>query len=494
MEMNMEYDIYHDISMRTAGEIYIGVVGPVRTGKSSFIKRFMDLMVLPNVEDRNLRERMRDELPQSAAGRTIMTTEPKFIPKDAVSVSFHENAEAKVRLIDCVGYIIDGVSGHLEDGSERMVKTPWFPYEIPFTEAAETGTRKVIADHSTIGIVMTTDGSFGELPRSAFVPAEEQTISELKELGKPYIILLNVQKPYSADAISLAEELQNKYNAAVLPVNCEQLKKEDIHMILQSVLNEFPVSTISFQVPKWLELLPLSHPVKQEVIKNCRELFQKFNHMRDLISVYTGFHSNYIRDVRLQSRNLSDGTVTYGISMQPSLYYEILSEYAGISIVNERQLMQTIREFALLRNEYKKVSSAVESAGSRGYGVVMPEREQIHLNEPELMKHGNRFGVRMKAEASSIHMIRSMIETEIAPIVGSESQAKDLIDYIKENSRHGQDGVWDTNIFGKSIEQIVMDGIQMKISQMTEDCQSKLQDALQKIINDSNGGMICIII
>ena len=233
MEMNMEYDIYHDISMRTAGEIYFGVVGPVRTGKSSFIKRFMDLMVLPNVEDRNLRERMRDELPQSAAGRTIMTTEPKFIPKDAVSVSFHENAEAKVRLIDCVGYIIDGVSGHLEDGSERMVKTPWFPYEIPFTEAAETGTRKVIADHSTIGIVMTTDGSFGELPRSAFVPAEEQTISELKELGKPYIILLNVQKPYSADAISLAEELQNKYNAAVLPVNCEQLKKEDIHMILQ---------------------------------------------------------------------------------------------------------------------------------------------------------------------------------------------------------------------------------------------------------------------
>lgn len=494
MEQLTEYDIYQDISARTGGEIYIGVVGPVRTGKSTFIKRFMDLMVLPQIEDSHVRERTRDELPQSAAGKTIMTTEPKFVPKDAVPVTFGENSQVLVRLIDCVGYMVDGAAGHIEGDSERMVKTPWFSYEIPFTEAAGIGTRKVITDHSTIGIVLTTDGSFGELPREAFIPAEEQTVQELKELGKPFVILLNVQKPYTQEAVGLAEKLQKKYDTAVLPVNCEQLKKEDIGMILQSILNEFPVSSIAFDVPHWLELLSMSHPVKQELIRICSRIFGQVTHMRDITPSLTRIQSDQVREMRIYNKNLSDGTVQFSVTMRPGLYYEIISEYSGIQISGERQLMQTIRDFAGMRAEYQKVAAAVASAGARGYGVVTPVRENIHLDEPKLMKHGNKFGVRMRAEASSIHMIRAMIETEIAPIVGSESQANDLINYINQNSKDSSDGVWDTNIFGKSIEQIVEDGIQVKISQMTDECQQKLQEALQKIINDSNGGMICIII
>lgn len=494
MEQLTNYNIYQDISARTGGEIYIGVVGPVRTGKSTFIKRFMDLMVLPQIEDTHVRERTRDELPQSAAGKTIMTTEPKFVPKDAVPVTFGESSQVLVRLIDCVGYMVDGAAGHIEGDSERMVKTPWFSYEIPFTEAAGIGTRKVIADHSTIGIVLTTDGSFGELPREAFIPAEEQTIHELKDLGKPFVILLNVQKPYTREAAALAEQLQARYDTAVLPVNCEQLKKEDIDLILQSVLNEFPVSSVTFDVPRWFELLNLSHPVKQELIRICSGIFSRITHMRDITPSLTQIQSDQIREMRIYSKNLSDGTVHFSVSMRPGLYYEIISEYSGIRISGERQLMQTIRDFASMRTEYQKVAAAVASAGTRGYGVVTPERANICLDEPKLMKHGSKFGVRMRAEASSIHMIRAMIETEIAPIVGSESQANDLIAYIKQNSEGSSDGVWDTNIFGKSIEQIVEDGIQLKISQMTEECQQKLQEALQKIINDSNGGMICIII
>ena len=494
MEQLTDYNIYQDISARTGGEIYIGVVGPVRTGKSTFIKRFMDLMVIPQIEDTHVRERTRDELPQSAAGKTIMTTEPKFVPKDAVPVTLGENSQVLIRLIDCVGYMVEGAAGHIEGETERMVKTPWFPYEIPFTEAASIGTRKVITDHSTIGIVLTTDGSFGELPREAFIPAEEQTIQELKELGKPFVILLNVQKPYTQEAAALAESLQGKYDTAVIPVNCEQLKKEDIGNILQSVLNEFPVSSISFDVPRWLELLALSHPVKQEMIQICSGIFKQVTHMRDVVSSLVQVQSDQVREMRIYNKNLSDGTVQFSVTMRPGLYYEIISEYAGMNIANERQLMQTIRDFANMRSEYQKVSSAVASAGARGYGVVTPVRENIRLDEPKLMKHGNKFGVRMRAEASSIHMIRAMIETEIAPIVGSESQANDLISYIKQNSENSSEGVWETNIFGKSIEQIVEDGIQLKISQMTDECQQKLQEALQKIINDSNGGMICIII
>lgn len=494
MERFAAYDIYQDISARTGGEIYLGVVGPVRTGKSTFIKRFMDLMVLPQIEDTHVRERTRDELPQSAAGKTIMTTEPKFVPKDAVPVSFGENSQAQIRLIDCVGYMVDGAAGHAEGDRERMVKTPWFSYEIPFTEAASIGTKKVITDHSTIGIVLTTDGSFGELERDAFLAAEEQTVQELKSLGKPFVMLLNVQKPYTKETAALAERLQEKYNTAVLPVNCEQLKKEDIENILRSVLDEFPIAAISFHVPRWLELLALSHPIKQEVIKICSKLFKDVTHMRDIGTAPVALHSSQVKEMRIYEKNLSNGTVQVSITMRSGLYYEMISEYAGLPIANERQLIQTIRDFAQMKAEYQKVADAVASAGGCGYGVVSPIRENIHLDEPKLMKHGNKFGVRMRAEASSIHMIRAMIETEIAPIVGSESQANDLIAYIKENSETSKEGIWETNIFGKSIEQIVNDGIQLKISQMTEECQQKLQEALQKIINDSNGGMICIII
>ena len=488
------FNVYKDIQARTGGEIYIGVVGPVRTGKSTFIKRFMELLVLPAMEDEHMRSLSRDELPQSAAGKTIMTTEPKFIPKEAARITLTDGIEAKVRLIDCVGFMAEGAAGHIENGEERLVKTPWFDQEIPFTQAAEIGTRKVIGVHSTIGIVVTADGSFGEIKRQGYIGAENRTIEELKNLGKPFVVLLNSARPYSDETARLAKEMSSNYGVSVLPVNCEQLKKDDIYHILEKVLKEFPVTQLDFHIPKWLEILPATHWLKAQVIQGAKNLLKEGNHMKDVAAKLEEQKADGIRSMNIRQMRMSDGRVSIQVEMDDGYYYQILSDLTGIPIEGEYQLLRTLGTLAAMQKEYEQVKNALSQVRMKGYGVVMPERSEIVLDEPQVIKHGNKYGVKMKAEAPSINMIKAHIETEIAPIVGSEQQAMDLIAYIKENARDNEDGVWNTNIFGKSIEQIVEDGIQAKISQMTEDCQMKLQDTLQKIINDSNGGMICIII
>lgn len=487
------FHVYRDIEARTGGEIYIGVVGPVRTGKSTFIKRFMELLVMPQILDEHQKAQTRDELPQSAAGKTIMTTEPKFIPKEAAAVSLEDGIEARIRLIDCVGFMVNGAAGHEENGAERLVKTPWYDHEIPFTQAAEVGTRKVIRDHSTIGIAVTTDASFGELSRNDYLEAEERTISELKEIGKPFLVLLNSQKPFSEETKELAEKMGKTYGAAVLPVNCEQLKKEDIEMILGQVLKEFPVTEIDFRIPRWMEILPDSHPLKAEAIRAAREVLAGVEQMKDVSGDVQPRSEGQIEAIRLRKMEMADGSADMEICMKDGCYYQVISEFAGIPVEDDYGLIHTLSRLSGMQTEYEKVKNALSQVRAKGYGIVMPDKTEIVLDEPQLIRHGNKYGVKIHAQAPSINLIKAHIETEIAPIVGNEQQARDLIAYIKENAET-EEGVWDTNIFGKSVEQIVEDGMQAKISQMTEDCQSKLQDTLQKIINDSNGGMICIII
>lgn len=488
------FHVYKDMEARTRGEIYIGVVGPVRTGKSTFIKRFMELLVLPSMEDENIRNLSRDELPQSAAGKTVMTTEPKFIPKEAAQIQVGDGITVKIRLIDCVGFMVEGAAGHIENDAERMVKTPWFDTEIPFTRAAEIGTRKVITDHSTIGVVVTCDGSFGDLKRASYIDAEKTAIDELKALHKPFIVLLNSVRPFSDETVSLARSMEEEYGVSVMPVNCEQLKKEDIYHILEKVLKEFPVVRLDFSIPKWLEILPGSHPVKAQVIEAARQVLDRVTQMKDAAAGTDGIRTDSMEEIRVEQLNMADGCVSMRVVMADDCYYKILSDVTGLPIEGEYQLMQTLARLAKLQKEYQKVQDAVSQVRLKGYGAVTPERSEILLDEPQVIRHGNKYGVKIKAEAPSIHMIKAQIQTEIAPIVGSEQQAQDLIAYIKENARENPEGIWDANIFGKSIEQIVEDGIDSKISQLTDESQQKLQDTMQKIINDSNGGMICIII
>lgn len=488
-----EFDLYKDIKQRCGGEIYIGVVGPVRTGKSTFIKRFMDLMVLPNMEDSYEKERIVDELPQSAKGKTITTTEPKFIPKEAASITLGEGIETKVRLIDCVGYMVDGAGGHMENDMERMVKTPWSSEEIPFTMAAEMGTRKVITDHSTIGIVVTCDGSFGDIPRENYLPVEEKTIKELKKLKKPFVVLLNSAKPYGDDAERIAREISEKYDVKTIPVNCEQLKKEDINQILQSILYEFPLTMIEFYMPKWVEMLPANHKVKADMVTKVKDIMNGYSCIRDVDTRPIQMESEYIKKCKMDSISLSDGCIKVWLEVDDAYYYEMLSELVGENITSEYHLLSVLKEMARMKKEYVRVLHAVDSVRLKGYGVVTPDRDEISLERPELIKHGNKFGVKIKAESPSIHMIRANIETEISPIVGSEEQAQDLIRYISDSGA-SEEGIWETNIFGKTVEQLVNDGITSKITMIGEESQLKLQETMQKIVNDSNGGMVCIII
>lgn len=487
------FDIYKDISVRTNGDIYIGIVGPVRTGKSTFIKRFMDLMVLPNMEDVHSKQRAVDEMPQSAQGKTIMTTEPKFVPKEAATIKLEDDSEVKIRLIDCVGFMVEGASGHMEEGSERMVKTPWFDYEIPFTQAAEIGTQKVIQEHSTIGIVITTEGTFTELPREGYVQAEEKTIQELKRIGKPFIVLLNTPKPYSEDTIRLSEELADKYQVTVLPVNCEQLRRDDINRILESILYEFPIARVDFFVPKWAEMLDNSHRIKESMIENAKSVLKEFSYARDAMKANLLPEGEFIKRMKLERVDLAKGRVQIIMDIDDKYYYDNMSELTGVPIQGEYQLISMIRELSQMKQEYSKVSGAMDAVRHKGYGVVTPQLDDIEIDEPILIKHGNKFGVKIKAQSPSIHMIKANIETEIAPIIGSEEQANDLITYIKE-SRDKEDGIWQTNIFGKSVGELVEDGIRNKITMMDDESQVKLQETMQKIVNDSNGGLVCIII
>ncbi len=487
------HNLYKDIQSRTGGEIYIGVVGPVRTGKSTFIKRFMDIMVLPNMQEEHERMRARDELPQSSGGKTITTTEPKFIPKEAAGISIGDDIDVRVRLIDCVGYMVDGASGHMEDDVERLVKTPWSAEEIPFTQAAEIGTRKVIADHSTIGIVITCDGSFGEIPRENYVSAEERTIQELKKLQKPFLVLLNTAKPYSEEALRTAEEISRKHQVSAIPVNCEQLKKEDIHMIIEKVLYEFPLTMIEFYMPKWVEMLPGTHRMKADIISRIRDLMGQLGQVKDVAGGGIHLESEYIRKCKIDSVDMATGCVAVSLDVDDAYYFEMLSDLIGETITSEYQLLSVLREMARMKQEYVKVRHAVEAVRMKGYGVVTPDRNEIILDRPEVIRHGNKFGVKIKAESPSIHMIRANIETEISPIVGTQEQAEDLIRYIADAGT-SEEGIWETNIFGKTVEQLVNDGINGKIAMIGEESQVKLQETMQKIVNDSNGGMVCIII
>ena len=486
------YDLYRDIQKRTGGEIYIGVLGPVRTGKSTFIKRFMEELVLPVMEDEHAKARAQDELPQSAGGKTITTTEPKFIPNEAAKVVLSGDIPVSVRLIDCVGYMVDGAAGHMEEDVERMVKTPWFDYEIPFTQAAEIGTDKVMNDHSTIGLVITTDGSFGELPRSNYLEAEEKTILALKKTRKPFLVMVNSQRPYSEETKRIVAEINEKYDVSTVAVNCEQLKKDDINMLLEKVLYEFPISSLEFYMPKWVELLPNDNRMKQDIIENVKLLMKDYNTIRNVLDNPVSMDSEYIKRCKTDAVRLSDGVIRVQLDVEEAYYFEMLTEMVGEPIADEYQLISKLKSFAAMKHEYAKVLDAVNMVRMKGYGVVTPDRDEIVLEKPELIKHGNKFGVKIKASSPSIHMIRANIETEIAPIVGTQEQADDLIGYINQTDK--ENGIWDTNIFGKTIEQLVNDGITAKVAVIGEESQIKLQDTMQKIVNDSNGGMVCIII
>ena len=462
MEKN---NIYQDISARTGGEIYLGVVGPVRSGKSTFIKRFMELMVLPEIADEHERQRTMDEMPQSGTGKTIMTTEPKFIPKEAVELPM-EDMKVKVRLIDCVGFMVMGAGGHLENGQERLVKTPWFDYEVPFTKAAEYGTRKVIRDHSTIGILVTTDGSFGEIPRDSYVEAEKRTVEELQAIGKPFLVLLNSDRPYSKATQNLAENLTKEYRTTVMPVNCDQLRQETLRD---------------------------DHWMKKSILDLMKEYLADKEKMKDIYQKSIP-QNEYMESGKVEKIHMDTGEVEVRIQIRDSYYYEILSDLTGISIKNEYHLIRLMKELAGKKKEFEEVSQALTDARERGYGVMKPVLSEITLSEPEVVKHGSKFGVKIRAEAPSIHLIRANLTTEIAPIVGTQLQAEDLITYIREQAGEDPKEIWNVNIFGKTLEQLVDDGISGKVTKINEDSQEKLQGAMEKIVNESSGGLICIII
>ena len=490
---NKEFDLYKDIQMRTGGEFYIGVIGPVRTGKSTLIKRIMDILVFPNLPDNPEKQRLLDEMPQSGTGRTITTTEPKFLPKEAFELNLSEDVRLKMRLIDCVGYMVNGAAGHMEDDQPRLVKTPWSEEKIPFVKAAEIGTRKVMQDHSTIGIVVTCDGSFSDLPRENYMEAEKRTIEEMKKLGKPFVVILNSSRPYGEYAGNLAKELESTYQVPVLSLNCEQLRKEDVEKIFENILKEFPITDVEFYIPKWAEMLSDDSELKINMLEQAKKIMNRIGRVQDIVPENFQMESPYVTRVKIDSVNLSNGKVKIYIDIDETYYYEILSKMTGEEISGEYELMAILRELAAMRKEYAKVSYAIDAVRQRGYGVVMPIKEEITLEDPVIVKQGSKYGVKIKATAPSIHLIRANIETEISPLVGTENQASDLIKYIGQSGKE-EGNIWGTNIFGKSIEELVEDEIKSKVYQIGEESQIKLQETMQKIVNDSNGGMVCIII
>ena len=454
--------LYKDIKARTNGEIYIGVVGPVRTGKSTFIKRFMDVMVLPRMEDEHKKERTRDELPQSAAGKTIMTTEPKFVPKDAAVIRLDQDVEVRIRLIDCVGYMV-------------------------------IGTQKVIHEHATIGIVVTTDGTITDILPENYEDAEARTIRELQSIRKPFVVLVNSKKPHGQEAKEKAKKLEDTYGVKAMTVNCEQIKEEDIYRILEAVLYEFPISEVQFYIPKWVEMLPVTHKIKQDLLEHIQKILEHLEEIRDAAALTGRPESPYIKDWYVEQIQMDTGCVIIQIHMYEKYYYEMLSEMTGTTITGQYDLIKTMQKLSILKNEYENVEDAFTAVRMKGYGVVSPTKEEIVLDEPEIIRQGNKYGVKIHSQAPSIHLIRANIETEIAPIVGNEQQAKDLIQYIK-NEEKMEGGIWKTSIFGKTVEELVMDGMKNKMAVINDESQEKLQDTMQKVVNDSNGGMVCIII
>ena len=489
------YTIYQDIANRTNGDIYIGVVGPVRTGKSTFIKNFMELAVIPNIKDDYKRERAKDELPQSSNGRTIMTTEPKFIPNEAVEMTLGDNVKFKTRMVDCVGYLVKNALGYMEDNLPRMVNTPWFEEQIPFEEAAEIGTKKVIDEHSTIGILVTTDGNVTGIARDDYIEAEERVVKELKAQGKPFVIVLNTNIPNAPETIELANNLQEKYDAPVVIIDCANLSDTDINNILSKILYEFPVNEIDIDLPNWVDTLDDSHWLKTSIINIIKTSFKDVKNLRQIDSIMGIASNNDIVDkVSITEIILEVGIIRINLELDKELFYKVLTEISGINVKEEGDLFGIVTELAQSKKSYDKIAMALNDVKRKGYGIVTPNIDDLSLEEPEIIKQGSKFGVRLKAHAPSLHIIRADIETEVSPIVGSEKQSEELVNYLMQEFEGNPTDIWKTNIFGKSLHELVNEGLQNKLYKMPEDAQCKLQETLERIINEGSGGLICIIL
>jgi len=493
--MTTATSIYQDIATRTGGDIYIGVVGPVRTGKSTFIKRFMETLVIPNIENDYQKERAQDELPQSGSGRMIMTAEPKFVPEEAVTVSLSDNARFQVRLIDCVGYMVDGALGVTESGEERMVSTPWFDQPISMSEAAEFGTKKVICDHSTIGLVVTTDGSITDLERDGYLEAENRVIEELKALNKPFVILVNSAHPNALETKELCHELEERHGVTCVSANCLTLDETDFTALMETVLYEFPVSELDFYLPSWAEALSCEHPLKQELFDEMLNCAKQSKCIRDISDTVGGLNAcEHITEVKIDEMDLGCGNVSCKLELPRELFYQLLSEQSGFTIADDGMLFDLLTRLHTINKEYEKISDALNEVRETGYGIVMPGTDELELEEPEIMKQGGRYGVRLRASAPSIHMMRADITTEVAPIVGSEKQSEELVRYLLDEFEKDPSKIWDSNIFGKSLYSLVNEGLNNKLYHMPQEARLKLQETIERIINEHCSGLICIIL
>ncbi len=487
--------IYEDIARRTDGDIYLGVVGPVRTGKSTFIKRFMETLVIPNIENVYRKERARDELPQSGSGRTIMTAEPKFVPEEAVDISLGAETTASVRLIDCVGYMVPGAEGLYEDGSERMVTTPWYDHEVPMTQAAEEGTRKVIAEHSTIGLVITTDGSFGDIPRENYISAEERVIRELQDIGKPFAVVVNSAYPDGESASALAEDLSAQYSVPCMALNCQDLSSDDIHTVMKAVLFQFPLNELSLWLPAWAEALPENSELKQTFYSM---LLKACEHMQTLQDAYSCMdcigENELVSQARISSAQAGVGTATAVIELEHSLYYQTLSEQSGFAIKDDGDLMELLQSLKTVKLEYDHVHEALEQARETGYGIIMPGPEEMVLEEPQIVSRGGRYSVRLKASAPAIHLFRTQVETEVSPVVGGEKASEQIVSFLLQGFDGDINRIWESNIFGKSLYDIAEEGLTAKLHRMPQNIRNRLRVTVQRLVNDGGYSLICIII
>ena len=489
------YDIYRDIATRTDGDIFVGVVGPVRTGKSTFITKFMEKLVIPNISNKLQKQIATDEMPQSADGKTIMTSQPKFIPSNSVKVQFKNKSNANVRLVDCVGYLIDGVVGHEEDDKPRLVKTPWEENEIPFEKAAEIGTRKVIEDYSTIGIVVTTDGSIVDLPRQNYVKAEEKVVKELKQLKKPFVIVVNSRNPSSEYTVNLVAELEQKYDVAVVAVDVALLTAEDISNIMEKALLEFPVYGFNVSLPRWMQALPSENSIISEILEKIKNSSLNMSKMRDYYQTDSAFEdSEKIQSIDVNELKLGEGVIEYDVKAKDGLYYQVLSNECDEQIKDDFELLSYIKGFAESKKKFAKIKQALIDAEESGYGVVLPTVEEMNLEEPVLVKQGGRYGVKLKASAPSLHIMKVDVSTEVAPIVGTEKQGEDLVNYIMNRFEDNPSGIWSTNMFGKSLHDLVNEGLAVKLNAMPKDAQGKIRKTLTRIVNENRGGVLCILL
>ncbi len=488
-------DVFKDIAERTGGDIYLGVVGAVRTGKSTFIKKFMELVVLPHIENEAERARTQDELPQSAAGKTIMTTEPKFVPNQAVNVLVDDGLEVNIRLVDCVGYTVPGAKGYEDENGPRMINTPWYEEPIPFHEAAEIGTRKVIQEHSTIGVVITTDGSIGDIPRQDYVEAEERVINELKEVGKPFIMVINTVQPYHPDTEKLRAKLNEKYDIPVLAMSVESMRDTDVMNVLREALYEFPVLEVNVNLPSWVMVLKDKHWLRESYQEAVKETVKDIKRLRDVERVVEQFSQfEFIDQARLAGIEMGQGIAEIDLYAPDDLYDQILKEIVGVEIRGRDHLLQLMQDFVHAKTEYDQFSDALRMVKQTGYGVAAPSLSDMSLDEPEIIRQGSRFGVRLKAVAPSIHMIKVDVESEFAPIIGTEKQSEELVRYLMQDFEDDPLSIWNSDIFGRSLSSIVREGIQGKLSLMPENARYKLKETLERIINEGSGGLIAIIL